>query len=80
MLNENFIDMLLALDDGRVDYLTMISGVDFHKGWNSRMVVEIDGMSVWILGLRELLINKSSTGREKDEADIPTIKRLLRLH
>jgi len=41
------------------------------------MVVEIDGMSVPVLGLRELLINKSSTGRDKDVADIPTIKRLM---
>jgi len=41
------------------------------------LVVEIDGMSVPVLGLKDLLVNKSSSGREKDNADIPTIKRLL---
>jgi hypothetical protein len=61
----------------RIDILTSISGVEFSQAWNSRLVVEIDGMSVPVLGLNDLLTNKLSTGREKDLADIPTIKRLL---
>jgi len=44
----------IGLPPERIDVLTMISGVDFHQAWNSRMVVEIDGMSVPVLGLREL--------------------------
>lgn len=41
------------------------------------MVVEIDGMSVPVLGLNDLLINRSSSGRDKELSDIPAIKRLL---
>ncbi len=89
MLNENFRDMLCALNDAsveyllvaltpqRIDILTSISGVEFAQAWNSRLLVKIDGMSVPVLGLHDLLTNKLSTGREKDLADIPTIKRLL---
>jgi len=44
----------IGLPPERIDVSTMISGVDFHQAWNSRMVVEIDGMSVPVLGLREL--------------------------
>lgn len=61
----------------RIDILTSISGVEFAQAWNSRLIVKIDGMSVPVLGLNDLLTNKLSTGREKDLADIPTIKRLL---
>jgi len=44
----------IGLPPERIDVLTMISGVDFYQAWNSRMVVEIVGMSVPVLGLREL--------------------------
>lgn len=67
----------IGLPPQRIDILTSISGVEFADAWNCRMVVEIDGMSVPVLGLKDLLINKSSSGREKDLSDIPTIKRLL---
>lgn len=61
----------------RIDILTSISGVEFAMAWKNRLVVELDGLTVSVLGLNDLLINKSSSGREKDNADIPTIKRLL---
>ncbi len=61
----------------RIDILTSITGVDFTAAWDSRLKVEIDGMQVSILGLRDLLVNKSSTGRDKDQADLPTIRRLI---
>lgn len=57
--------------------MTSISGVDFSEAWNSRLIVEIHEMSVPVLGLRQLLINKSASGRDKDEADLPAIRRLL---
>ena len=63
----------------RIDILTSISGVNFADAWLGKLLVEIDGMNVPVLGLQDLLINKSSSGREKDTADIPTIKRLLNL-
>lgn len=67
----------IGLPPQRIDILTSISGVNFADAWNSRMVVNIEGMSVPVLGLQDLLINKSSTGRDKDIADIPIIKKLL---
>lgn len=110
MLNENFRDMLLALNDAnvefllvgaptyqvtvddfatpgivfqigvppqRIDILTTISGVQFEEAWKNRLTVEIEGIKIAVLGLQDLLLNKQSTGREKDAADIPLIKRLI---
>lgn len=67
----------IGLPPERIDILTSISGVEFADAWNSRLEVEIEAMTVPVLGLKDLLVNKSSSGREKDKADIPTIKRLL---
>jgi predicted nucleotidyltransferase len=67
----------IGLPPQRIDILTSISGVEFEDAWNSRIDVEIDGISVPVLGLNELLINKSSSGRDKDAADVQTIRRLL---
>ena len=77
MLNENFRDMLLALNDAcvefllvgayvfqigvppqRIDILTTISGVQFEEAWKNRLTVEIEGITVAVLGLQDLLLNK----------------------
>ena len=67
----------VGLPPQRIDILTSISGVDFPDAWKSRLIVEIEGMSVPVLSLKDLPLNKSSSGRDKDKADIPAIKRLL---
>ncbi|XZE19857.1 hypothetical protein SH449x_005187 [Pirellulaceae bacterium SH449] len=78
MLNENFRDMLLALNDAGAKFLlTTISRVRFEDAWKNRLTVEIEGIPIAVIGLKDLLLNKQSTGREKDAADIPLIKRLL---
>ena len=55
----------------------MISGVEFEEAWKNRLTVEIEGITISVLRLQDLLLKKQSTGREKDAADIPLIKRLL---
>jgi predicted nucleotidyltransferase len=72
------IVLQIGVPPQRIDILTSISGVSFEDAWKSRIHVEIDGIQVPVIGLKELFINKSSSGREKDEADLPTIRRLLR--
>jgi hypothetical protein len=61
----------------RIDILTSITGVEFSDAWQSRIVLEIDGISVPVLGLRDLMTNKLASGRDKDLADIPVLKKLL---
>jgi predicted nucleotidyltransferase len=61
----------------RIDILTQISGVEFGDAWQRRLSLEIEKIPISVLSLNDLLVNKQSTGREKDAADIPTIKRLL---
>lgn len=50
----------------RIDILTTISGVQFEDAWKNRLIVEIEGIPIAVIGLQDLLLNKQSTGREKD--------------
>ena len=55
----------------RIDVLTMIDGIpDFQDAWESRVEVEIEGITVPTIGLQHLIQNKRSTGRPQDLADV----------
>src|SRR6056297_78383 len=38
----------------RIDILTSISGVDFDVGWSERLTVQIDDLSIDVIGIHEL--------------------------
>ena len=53
----------------RIDVMSSISGVGFDQAYEHRQIVEIDGLSVPILSLEDLIQNKRATGRTKDRLD-----------
>lgn len=54
----------------RIDIITSIDGVTFEQAWPERKQIEIEGLTVLVIGRHHLLINKQSTGRKKDLADV----------
>lgn len=61
----------IGLPPHRVDVLTSISGVaSFDEAWERRVLAEVGGMSVPVLGRGDLLANKRASGRTKDVADL----------
>ncbi|MCU0636345.1 MAG: hypothetical protein MUE41_15870 [Gemmatimonadaceae bacterium] len=54
----------------RIDLLGDISGVDFDTVWASTLVVELDTVTLRIIGLADLRKNKAASGRSKDKADL----------
>jgi hypothetical protein len=54
----------------RIDILTSIDGVEFDEAWPNRKQIEIDGISIPVIGRDHLLQNKRSTGRPQDAADV----------
>ncbi len=60
----------LGLPPRRIDLMTSLSGVDFDEAWSTRVVIEIDDMSIPFLGLDALRRNKKATGRDKDLLDL----------
>jgi hypothetical protein len=60
----------IGLPPRRVDLMTSISGVSFDEAERTAMTIEIEGITLPILGRRQLLANKRTSGRPKDLLDV----------
>jgi predicted nucleotidyltransferase len=54
----------------RIDILTEISGVEFDEAQAGCKEIEIAGLKIRIIGREDLLRNKKSAARPKDQADV----------
>jgi hypothetical protein len=57
----------------RIEILTSISGVDFSDCYQARVTDSIDGVSINIISLQHLKLNKAASGRHKDLADLENL-------
>jgi len=71
-LKENNI-VRMGIAPMRIEILTTISGVNFEGCFQKRIVDEIDGIEVNIIGLNQLKINKKASGRHKDLDDFENL-------
>jgi hypothetical protein len=60
----------IGVAPNRIDILTSITGVEFDEAWRNRKQMQINGISVSVIGRDQLLKNKRATGRAKDLADV----------
>ncbi|HPJ13403.1 MAG TPA: nucleotidyltransferase, partial [Caldisericia bacterium] len=58
----------------RIDLLTSLEGVSFKECYSQKNTLTIDGVSVDFIDLPHLRINKKSTGRSQDQADLENLK------
>ncbi len=58
----------------RIDIITSIDGVDFDDAWERRMMVNVGGVQVPIIGREELILNKIAAGRPQDLADVARLR------
>ena len=58
----------------RIDILTGCKGVEFDHSFESKYVVEIEGLPINIIGLENLKTNKAAVGRPQDLADIANLQ------
>jgi len=59
----------------RIDIITKISGVEFEQAHQQRKILEIEGLSIPILSLEDLIRNKRTTGRDKDRLDADRLEK-----
>ncbi|MGE0812643.1 MAG: hypothetical protein AB7O28_09055 [Vicinamibacterales bacterium] len=59
----------VGVPPNRIDVITAVDGVSFEDAWRDRMVVDIDGLSVPIIGRAHLVRNKRAVGRPQDLLD-----------
>ena len=61
----------------RIDIITSIDGVTYKDAKQDVLLAKIDNLSIPVLSLKKIIINKESTGREKDKLDSKILKKLL---
>ena len=60
----------LGQPPNRIDLLTSIDGVEFDPAFLHRVKSEYRGTQLWVIGKKELIENKRSTGRKQDLLDV----------
>ena len=63
----------IGVEPSRIDILTAISGVEFEHAWKNRVLIEMDGVCVSVIGREDLIVNKRASGRPKNIADVATL-------
>ncbi|MGH7719568.1 MAG: hypothetical protein ACREON_12095 [Gemmatimonadaceae bacterium] len=64
----------IGIEPNRIDILTSIDGVEFDEAWPNRVVIQVDGVEVPLLGREELIRNKRAAGRPQDLADVAQLE------
>ncbi len=54
----------------KIEIITSASGIDFEDCYRRRVMVQVNDLTISVIGLEDLKINKSASGRHKDLEDI----------
>ena len=60
----------------RIDIITAASGLQFEEAFSHAMTVEIEGITVRVPSVADLIRNKRASGRTKDLADAEALEEL----
>jgi predicted nucleotidyltransferase len=60
----------------RIDILNTIDGVKFENAYPNKLFVDVNGIEVRYIGLKEFIENKTASGRSQDIADLKEIKKI----
>lgn len=59
---------------GGIHFMTAVDGVSFDHAWPHRVITRIENFDVPVIGLDDLIANKTQTGRNKDQIDVLWLK------
>ena len=71
---EHGIVFQIGVAPRRIDILTHIDGVDFDQAYESKEIVELEGLSIPFLSKENLIKNKRATGRQRDKLDADNLE------
>jgi hypothetical protein len=61
----------------RIDLITSLKAVDFEDAWQGRVEDRVGDVTLYILGISELIRNKKAVGRPQDQADVAVLEEFL---
>ena len=71
--NKSGVVFQIGVAPRRIDILTRIDGVEFDLAYDKRNEIELSGMMIPFISLKDLITNKKSTGRPKDILDVKNL-------
>jgi predicted nucleotidyltransferase len=60
----------------RIDILNSIDGVNFVDAFQNKLLINIDGLDINYIGLKDFIDNKIASGRSQDIVDLKEIKKI----
>jgi hypothetical protein len=66
----------LGVTPRRIDILTQITGVAYEDAKPDRVFLELEGITIPVIGLVQLLKNKSAVARPQDKADVARLEEM----
>ena len=60
----------------RIDIITTASGLQFEEAYGRSLSVNIEGIEVHVPSIEDLILNKRTSGRTKDLADVEALEAL----
>lgn len=73
-LTEPGIVFQIGIPPVRIDVMTKIDGVDFADAWHDRFTTTFGGIPVWVISRQHLILNKKTSARLQDLADIERLE------
>ena len=61
----------------RIDILSAVSGLNYEDAVSRATVMRVDGLSLKVISIEDLIANKRASGRPKDLADAQVLAELL---
>ena len=58
----------------QIDIINDASGIIFKDCYQNKNLIKIDGIEISLISKNDLIVNKSSTGRIQDQADVEKLK------
>ena len=65
----------IGTEPQRIDILSAVSGVSYEDAVSRAVTMQVDGLSLKVISLDDLIVNKRASGRPKDIADAMTLER-----
>jgi hypothetical protein len=63
----------IGFPPNRIDMMVSIDGVNFEECYPNRVITDIDGTKVNFIGIKDLIKNKRTCDRTKDQIDLENL-------
>ena len=76
-LNTKNMVLQIGIEPMRIDILTDIDGVNFSEAWQNKSNNSLFGEEIHFISLHDLIKNKTSTNRPKDQYDVLELEKII---